>query len=608
MDARPRPAGPRALHSHPDDIVLSELSGPLLYGPTGIVDTKAVFDFKDVPLIDLSCLTPVDRPGIPSEIHIVGFKPQWVTDISSDNLMTVASNLLGPKWPMLTGTLSDVSIAAACTPSDRQTSSSGLVHHSSTTSVGSNTSAVSATSGSSLRRAWSKVKRRASGPSTPAPRRPRLVPTPRVAPLTMLLVSLCAQKDMTAVAAVLATHPVAICYDLRMANLLRWLPLETTSSLIHILQVIIHSHGAMPTDSRIRALAHILHAMAADREIIKELKSDNDRIQAKIEGLFLAIPRLHPKSVPLYAIRCGLVYGVVAVHEGERYDREARRLKVTSNVVSGMAGMTSIVPDVNGVPVGKIVAAPTNGVAAAIISGIDEQKKHLAHSVVLVESKFRLQVLGEADRGLEASYGNNVPHSAHGFPIPAFSVDTMNKFKDRAWCVFSNAILEENRVTLVERPEPIKEPPEPQQPQQPWGWPAWMPGSPPRPPPPLPLYTPRVSADRRAERFVWPEPISAVSDPRSLDPPHSPYVLHPKLSGGNLLTSAMPGSFGFFAAAFPADTSPQYWKRRGWTIDSGNWTIDSCSWTVYISSVSPSDQARHCAISHQTRIACITQR
>ncbi|WOO83653.1 uncharacterized protein LOC62_05G007173 [Vanrija pseudolonga] len=106
MDARPpRPAGPRALNPLSDDIVLSQLSVPLLYGSTGIVDTNAVFDFKEVPLIDLSCLPPGERPGIPSQVHIIDFKPQWVTDLSSDNLMTVANNLLRPKWPMLTGTV-----------------------------------------------------------------------------------------------------------------------------------------------------------------------------------------------------------------------------------------------------------------------------------------------------------------------------------------------------------------------------------------------------------------------------------------------------------------------------------------------------------------------
>lgn len=282
----------------------------------------------------------------------------------------------------------------------------------------------------------------------------KLVATEPITPLTMLLISYAVIGDWPAAERVLDTQPVAICDDLRIAGLVGMLPVLAITNILSSLLKRVASNGCVPADARCRAVALLFHAVASDLGLDEEfISSVNDAVQFKIETLFQQIPREDAQSIPLYAVRCGLVFGVVAVQENKRYKRKIRWWRRGGNAIAGIAGATAVIPDVAGVSIKDVVGAPVNAAATVAISSIDRIKEGLRQGLVHVEDKFKSQVLQEADEGLVASYLGNTPTDGHGNAIPVYSSERMDRFKLLAWRIFRTALRHEGLDTTVKKPE-----------------------------------------------------------------------------------------------------------------------------------------------------------
>ncbi|WOO83654.1 uncharacterized protein LOC62_05G007174 [Vanrija pseudolonga] len=284
----------------------------------------------------------------------------------------------------------------------------------------------------------------------------KLVPTEPVTPLTMLFISFAVTGDWFPAELLLRIHPVIICGDLHEAGLVGHLSRRIVGSISATLLSLIGESGCIPTDPLIRAAALLLHNIAADLGPGKGVtRSFNDAVQARIEELFRAVPRVDEFSVPLYAVRCGLVYGAVAVQEYKAYQKNVKWWKRGRKVVSVMPKAVALVPDVAGVNTSTIVGPAVNAAAAAAAtSGIDRKKKRLSEGVFHVEHKFTSQVLEEADQGLIASYVGSAPTDRHRNPIPAYPSETTNMFKLLAWRVFYLTIEQQGFETAVENSAP----------------------------------------------------------------------------------------------------------------------------------------------------------
>lgn len=301
----------------------------------------------------------------------------------------------------------------------------------------------------------------------------------------MVLVCLTVMEDVAAVEAVLTADPMTICSDIRQAGFVNLLPRDTIDSFLLILQDKISVSGSAPSIYLVRALAHILHAAVSALEVNeRDIKSVSDAVDARIRALFQIIPRVSETNLPLYAIRCGLMYGVVAVYESKQPQWKVGALNTTSDGFAGVAGVAGFVPDVLGIKLSQYVGAPVNGIAAGVIGRVEAKKKRLDKGLVHAERKFQLQVLGEADKGLVASYrsgaSDHEPRPARG----PFAADVMSDFKETAWEVFDAVIRDEDFETSVQRPTKLES-----QAQPFWGI-SWMAAT-------APQHRARITADTR---------------------------------------------------------------------------------------------------------------
>lgn len=220
----------------------------------------------------------------------------------------------------------------------------------------------------------------------------------------MLLIFYAVTGEPWATEEVVTTHPVIICNDLREAGLVGLLPPSAITKILSILLDKIRSSGCRVEDPKIRAAAQILHSIAADLGVDQGItKSVKDTVQARVEGLFQKVPRVAERSLPLYGVRCGLVYGVLAVQEYKAYEKSVRWLNRGEAAVIGMSAAATGLAATGLSATGLVDSRSAKPHAAIVSSSFDRKRKVLMAGVNEVEGKFWAQSWKQTRASLPAT-------------------------------------------------------------------------------------------------------------------------------------------------------------------------------------------------------------
>lgn len=285
-----------------------------------------------------------------------------------------------------------------------------------------------------------------------------------------------------------------IAYDIRNASLDSLFHPSMIQDTFKHLQIGLFKQGYFTTGDLVRSLTHLLIDQIFEPLGAPDITPEG--INDKIFQLFAQFPRHAKHNIQFYGIRCGLVYGAMAVYESEMRDRWPRKFQRGSSTVIGASATTRRLRTIHGEPVGTLIQPAVTRILGVVLDSfgrkglkhrkdrkgrkgrhlaadvgqvhhqvhhqVDHQVHHQVHHQVdhQIHHRFLSQVIGEANQGLLASYGAHPVYREEGDMIPPYSPEQLECFKQTAWEMFQFVLNEEGRTVDFKLPPTALEAPQ----------------------------------------------------------------------------------------------------------------------------------------------------